>query len=154
GPLIDDVPLSETAELKKVTPDPWNYIEWLRNMAATSLDKLRSESGFTAGQTPAALLYLVLRHALLQEYFDSSLRLGQLGGTLDANAAKAARKEASFIHMQEGRVNSESRWQPLYARNQQLTGSSTMSVGDYLTTVIGNSQATTGLNAMLSALDV
>src|SRR5438093_8195848 len=77
GLLIDDVPLSETAELTKVTPDPWNYIEWLRNIGATSLDKLRSESGFNGGQTPSALLYLVLRHALLQEYFNSSLRLGQ-----------------------------------------------------------------------------
>jgi len=154
GPLVDDVPLSETAELRQVTADPWNYIEWLHNAAGTSIDKLREESGFTGGEAPKSLLYLLLRHALLQQYFDSSLRLGQLRGVMDDEAVKAARKEPSFIHVQQETRSGESRWRTLYSQNQQLTGDPAMLVADYIAGVIGTSPATAGLNAMLAALDV
>ncbi len=154
GPFVDDVPLSETAELQDVTGDPWNYIEWLRDAAGTSLDKLRAESGFTGNKVPKALLYLLLRHALLQAYWDSSLRLSQLREFMDADAIKAARRESPFIHVQQEPRSGESRWRMLYGTNAQLTGDPAVRVADYITSVIGTSPAASRLERMLAALDV
>lgn len=154
GPFVDDLPLSETAELQNVTTDPWNYIEWLRSAAGTSLDKLREETGFTGNKVPKALLYLLLRHALLQAYWDSSLRLSQLREFMDADAIKAARRESPFIHIQQEPRSGESRWRMLYGRNAQLTGDPAVRVADYITGVIGTSPAASRLERMLAALDV
>jgi len=154
GPFVDDVPLSETAELQKVTGEPWNYIEWMCDAAATSIDKLREESGFTSGKTPKALLYLLLRHSLLQAYWDSSLRLGELQGVLDANAVKVARRESPFIHVQQEPQTGESRWRMLYGRSAQMTGDPALRVADYLTGAIGTEPAAERLDRMLTALDV
>src|SRR5205823_2898190 len=61
GPIVNEAPLSETAPLPSVSAEG-NYIAWLRNAAATSLDTVRQEQGFAGDQTPRALLYLMLRH--------------------------------------------------------------------------------------------
>ena len=153
GPFVDEVPLSESAGLQAVTADPWNYIEWLRAAAGTSLDTLRQESGFTGNKVPQALLYLLLRHALLLGYWDSGLRLGELRGVLDAAAVKRARRESPFIHVQEAQLG-ESRWGTLYSRSAQLTGNPAVRVADFLTNAIGVEPAASGLERMLGALDV
>ena len=63
GPVIEERPLSETERLAAVASGERNYLRWLRDAAATSLDALRTEDGFT-GAPPRALLYLLLKHAL------------------------------------------------------------------------------------------
>ena len=46
-----------------------------RRCRRTSLDTLREETGFTGNQSPTALLYLCLRHALMLGYYDTSYNL-------------------------------------------------------------------------------
>ncbi len=75
--IIDDVPLSETSPIRAYTDDGRNYIQWLSDAAKTSLDAVYQEQGFSGNQTPEALLYLFLRHALMLGYYDSSYNLHQ-----------------------------------------------------------------------------
>ena len=70
--IIDDRALSETNSIRAYTPDNRNYIKWLIDAAGQSLDTLREETGFTNNQSPQALLYLLLRHALLLGYYNTS----------------------------------------------------------------------------------
>ena len=67
--------LSETTPIRAYTPDNRNYIQWLIDAATQSLDALREETGFTNNQTPQALLYLMLRHALMLGYYNTSYNL-------------------------------------------------------------------------------
>lgn len=154
GPFVDEMPLSESAVLHEVTSDHWNYIEWLREAAGTSLDTLREERGFTDNKVPKALLYLLLRHALLQAYWDSSLRLSEMGGVLDTEGVKAARRESPFIHVQQEPQSGESRWRMLYDRHAQLTGDPAVRVADYLTAAMRTHPAASRLERMIAALDV
>ena len=107
--------LGNEPELHASTDDPWNYLEWLRDAASRSLDALREERGFTGNTPPKALLYLLARHALLQAYWDTSLKLGEDRGVMTPEAVKAARHESPFIHVQTEPRGGESRWGTLYA---------------------------------------
>ena len=73
--IIDDRPLSETSPIRAYTDDGRNYIQWLIDAATHSLDTLRAETGFTGNESPQALLYLYLRHALMLGYYDTSYDL-------------------------------------------------------------------------------
>ena len=129
--IIDDVPLSETSQIRSYTDDGRNYIQWLADAATTSLDTLREETGFTGGQSPQALLYLFLRHALLLGYYDSSYNY-HLSAGLSGPELMSMRTEPSFIHVAEAPGTSESRYSALYAADSQITGSPTALVGDYI----------------------
>jgi hypothetical protein len=50
-----------------------NYLDWLADAAAASFEDLRLERGFKDYRPPDALLYVMLRHALMLEYWDTSL---------------------------------------------------------------------------------
>ena len=78
--IIDDRPLSETSPIRAYTPDGRNYISWLIDAANASLDAVVGEQGFTGDVSPQALLYLLLRHALMLGYYDTSLRAEPGGG--------------------------------------------------------------------------
>lgn len=75
GPVIDDVPLSETDPIRVYTPDNRNYVQWLIDAARTSLETLRRQEGFTDNVRPAALFYILARYALMQSYWITSIRL-------------------------------------------------------------------------------
>jgi hypothetical protein len=79
-------PLSETAGLAP------NYIEWLRT---ASLEDLRSNN-FPGGSPPRALLYMLLRHALLRQIGDAGDRLLVVAQLVP----KSARREAELVGMQ------------------------------------------------------
>ena len=153
GPLIEDAPLSETGGLHASTDDPWNYLEWLRDAASRSLDALREERGFTGNKPPKAVLYLLARHALLQSYWDASLKLGEERGVMTPETVKAARHESPFIHVQTEPRGGESRWGTLYAYDAQITGDPAVRVGDFITGAIGAEPATSRLSEMLAAID-
>ena len=72
--------------IRAYTDDGRNYIQWLIDAAATSLDTLREETGFTANQSPKALLYLFLRHALMLGYYNSSYNFHRNAGFLSPRA--------------------------------------------------------------------
>ncbi|MFY0539281.1 hypothetical protein [Nannocystis pusilla] len=87
GPVVDDVPLSETAPLRR------NYIEWL---AESKFDAIRLND-LDNGAAPTALLYLMLRHALMLGYWEAAIRLLHQHSLVDP---AIARTEPAFLHMQ------------------------------------------------------
>ncbi|HVQ90231.1 MAG TPA: hypothetical protein VMU51_04275 [Mycobacteriales bacterium] len=131
GPLIDDRPLSETEPVRAYTDSGANYLRWLAEAARSSLDTLRREQGFTANRKPTALLYLLLRHALLLSWWDTSLRWRRAAGVLDDTGLQAARREGSFVHVKP-KGASESRFQPLYSAERRVTGDDRMTLADFI----------------------
>ena len=103
-PTIDNRPLSETRSL-----DP-NYIEWLRG----SFDAVRTES--YGAPTPTALLYVLLRQALLLGTWDASTRLLIAAGLAD----ESDRVESELVHV--GAAKELTRWDHLDATIPNVTG--------------------------------
>jgi len=111
-PLIDSNPLSEAR-----TVDP-PYIEWLRG----NIDSIRTES--YGAPTPDALLYVLLRQAVLLGAWEASVELLVANGLAD----ESIRVEPELVHV---RAASElTRWDHLEAKIPNLTGM--MSVGDFI----------------------
>ncbi len=97
-----------------------------------SLDTLREETGFTDNQSPQALLYLFLRHALMLGYYDTSYNFHRNAGFLSAPELLAMRTEPTFVHVAEAPGTSESRFGALYKTESRITGSPTLLVSDYI----------------------
>jgi hypothetical protein len=140
GPVIDDRPLSETERIRSYTPAPdnRNYIQWLIDAANTSLDTLNQETGFTDNKSPTALLYILLRYALTQGYWDTSIRAHLSAEIISAQELASVYHEPNFIHIKEQTETSESRWQYLYKTESRITNSDSLSVSDYITRNIGH----------------
>ena len=79
GPMVAPEPMSER------DPLPFDYIAWLATAAPATL---RDQGAAPGG--PTALLYLMLRHALLTEYDRCSRRVLDVGGVLHATEAREA----------------------------------------------------------------
>jgi hypothetical protein len=177
GDVIDDRKLSERDPVRPYTPDRRNYIRWLIDSASTSFDTLRQQDGFVDDKPPTALLYLLLRYALEQGYWDAGLRFFEGAGVLSAPEAAAARIDPSFIHVADRkglgvdvpaadrrlatsgkpvRVDrrSESRYEYLYRPEQAITGSATRLIADFIPSVLGASAATRYLHEQLEALEL
>ncbi len=154
GPLIDDRPLSETDLIRPYTPNPdnKNYIQWLIDAAQTSLDTLTQETGFIDNKSPIALLYIFLRHALIQGYWDTSIRTHLNAEILSVRDLSDVYKEPSFIHVSDRAETSESRWQYLYKTDSRITNSNSLLVSDYITQNIGELFATRYLVEQIEAL--
>ncbi|WP_030949584.1 hypothetical protein [Streptomyces sp. NRRL S-646] len=157
GPFVDDRPLSETDPVRGYTPDPnsRNYLRWLAEFARTDLEKIRLEDGFADGRPPAALLYLLLRHAVLLGWEDTARRLAVAAGRPAASLA-----DPLFVHIRTQRPGqpvppvSESRFRQLYAPDQAVTGSADpgLLVHQYIPSVLGTHPATTLLDEQTKAI--
>jgi hypothetical protein len=101
GDIVDDRPLSETEPIRAWTPEGDNYIGWLIAAAGTSFERLRTQEGFLDGEPPRALLYLLLRYALEQGYWDAGLRILGDAGELSEADVLTARIDPSFVHVTE-----------------------------------------------------
>jgi hypothetical protein len=152
--IIDDRDLSETAQIRAYTDDERNYIQWLIDAASNSLDALREESGFTGNQSPQALLYLCLRHALLLGYYNSSYNFHRDAGFLSAAQLLSMRTESSFVHVAEAPGTSESRFAALYKTESRITGSPTLLVSDYIRQQLTVAPAAADLSAQIAALKI
>jgi len=152
--IIDDRALSETTPLRDYTDDHRNYIQWLVDAASTSLDTLREETGFTGNQSPTALLYLCLRHALLLGYYDSSYNLHRDAGFLSTAQLLAMRVEPSFVHIAEAPGSSESRFAALYKTESRITGSPSLLVSDYIREQLLVNPAAADLAEQIAALKI
>jgi hypothetical protein len=128
GPVIDDVPLSETSIVRPYATGNRNYLQWLADAARKSLDTLYQQDDFTDG-APNALLYLLLRHSLQLGFHDASAQLHVL--KLLIPSVQAVKRDDPFIHIKQGQQQSESRYQLLYKRDPQLTGNNDR-VGDFI----------------------
>ena len=152
GPFVDDRPLSESELVRPYTDDGRNYLHWLVDASRTSLDALRRQQGFSADKKPVALLYLLLRHSLQQSYWTTALRFRLAAGLLDAAGARAARHEGAFVHVRSGGV-STSRFQALYSAEAAVTGSTTMTMADFIASRLSEPPAR-HLTQMLQAVEL
>ncbi|HEX3130342.1 MAG TPA: hypothetical protein VH394_23600 [Thermoanaerobaculia bacterium] len=152
GPIVDDVPLSETAPIRGYTDDHRNYIQWLIDASKTSLQALYAQDGFTDDKPPKALLYLLLRHALQLGFHDAAVRLHREHGLLDAVSAKSAKRDDPFIHVREQAPQSESRYQILYKTEPVI--SATQPVGQFIAASMPTLPAASGLFRQRQALEL
>ena len=72
GPIIEDAPLSEERKLQIIEDNDANYLSWLGDVQ-TTLTNIRQEEAFLGGHPPRALLYILLRHALLRKYLVTAI---------------------------------------------------------------------------------
>jgi hypothetical protein len=130
GPLIDDRPLSETTPIRGYA-NGRNYIGWLADAAAHSIAAVQAEKGFDNGKRPAALLYLMLRHAVQLSFRHTAIRLLVSAEAIENVAA--LRREPAFVHVDAtATVRSESRYAELFATATAVTGDETLTLGDYI----------------------
>ncbi|HJR50021.1 MAG TPA: hypothetical protein VJ794_02885, partial [Gemmatimonadales bacterium] len=155
-PVIDEPPLSEVAGLTLCTDDGRNYIAWCRDAARSNLEDLRLQRGFSEGGTPNALLYHMLRHALQLGYYTAAVRLHQLAGLVTEADVSALYREPTFIHVAEGQPGapSESRYRPLYARNETITGVAGRTVAEFIPEWLAAGGRSSALADQLAALDL
>jgi hypothetical protein len=153
GGLVDDKPLSETEGIRPYTTANANYVQWLIDAANTSLDALYKQDGFINDTPPAALLFILLRHALQLGYHDVSLLLYEAAGLLTVQQAAQARSDDPFIHVRSNALASESRYQTLYAAEPVITGSATQTVGNYIAAQLGALLVASSLRDQIDALE-
>ncbi|MCA1613607.1 MAG: hypothetical protein LC800_05505 [Acidobacteria bacterium] len=125
GPIVDDLPLSESEPVRKYAGDK-NYIEWLVDAARTGFESLQQEQGFDGGKKPAALLYLLLRHALQLSFHATVVKLGVDAGVI-ADAA-TLRRDPPFVHVAERQAASESRYDLLFRADARVTQSADLTL--------------------------
>jgi hypothetical protein len=145
GPAVDDRPLSETDPIRGYLPDGRNYLHWLAEHALTDLETVRLELGFAGDRPPAALLYLLARHALLLGWEDTARRLAAAAHSPVPSAA-----DPLFVHVKSG-TPSESRFRQLYSPDPAITGSPDRLVVDHIPDVLTD-PASEQLTAQAEAL--
>ncbi|GAA2430313.1 hypothetical protein GCM10010191_49840 [Actinomadura vinacea] len=152
APLVDDRPLSELDPIRAYTADGRNYLRWLADHARTDLDKVREEEGFLDDRPPAALLYLLARHAVLLGWAEAARRLAL--GTPGADVPDP--RDAPFVHVKISKpanpIPSESRYRKLYSKDPAMTGGQDLLVHEYIRTVLGTGPATADLEEQIEAL--
>lgn len=120
GPVVDDLPLSETQPIRVYAENNKNYIEWLEEAASAYEDKLLPEAGLV--EQPRAMLYRLLRHAVIEEYDNVGHRAQLEAQFLQPSAyLTAIAREPEFLHIQPNN-NSESRFAQLLNPLPQITG--------------------------------
>jgi hypothetical protein len=150
APLVDDRPLSETAPVRDYTTDQRNYLRWLADLATTDLHAIRLEEGFAGDRPPAALLYLLLRHAILLGWADAARALAVAAGSPMA----ASPADPLFIHIRQSTVDSESWFKQLYSPDPVITGNPDTLVVDHLPSTLDGRPATRPLVDQVQALDL
>lgn len=153
GGVVDSRPLSEQEQIEASTTGGANYIQWLIDSANQSLDALYLQNGFLNDTPPSALLYLLLRHALQLGYHDVSVTLHQLAGIYTDAVALAARMDDPFLHIRDNAAKSESRYEPLYAIAQPITGSATLPVHRFIASRLTTLPSAFGLRDQLDAME-
>lgn len=152
GPIVDDRPLSESEAIRPYADDGVrNYLAWLADAAQTSFEDLRLERGFKSDQAPDALLYVMLRHALMLGYWETSLKLFATAGVLDNAAVAQARREPAFVHVAANDAPTESHFAPLYSKDARVTQDPNLRVADHIRSSIGGPRAA-DLTEQLAAL--
>jgi len=123
-PLIDKTPLSETKGIQPITENIGNYIHWLMNNDNT-IEVIR-EQDFGTDENgdyiprPQALLYLLLRHAFLQQNWDTAIRVH----VRENIVTEAARREVELLNMHEH--PDVTRWDYFETTIPNVTGELTM----------------------------
>ncbi|HMJ46128.1 MAG TPA: hypothetical protein VK498_02300 [Ferruginibacter sp.] len=119
GPLIDDVPDSEINPVRIYYTKgsiKLNYLEWLTSAGA---DNIRTEN-FEDMPAPTALLYLLLRHALMLSQADAGAKLLVAHNILEN---KKTFFDPDFMHVEINEMG-KSKFEHLYNNYPVITGNS------------------------------
>lgn len=116
GPLVEDRPLSETERLA------FNYITWLRT---ASISALQQQQTPPADPPVNALLYLMLRHALLSEYDACAKQVLEWRGLLQAGEMREA-ELIGIVSPGEGSLPRRTAWDRFDMNIVGVTGSRTL----------------------------
>lgn len=157
GGVVQDIPLSETEQLRSYAETGENYLAWLKIAAGTSHDALRMQKGFEGGP-PSALLYLITHHALDLSFVEVSQLLLFQAGLITPQQRFARRREAQFLHVETPSLENPelaggSRWIDLYRTEPAITGSATLTLGEHIPKILKTHVATAYLRRQLDALD-
>ena len=129
------------------------YIHWLANAAQRSVADLRAQRGLPGGRVPHALLYILLRHALLLGYSDAAAAARVRASGLNDVQALALQREEALPHVTAKKsVASESRWELLFAEAPEITGRDKMPLAEHLTANLGVLPESADLLAQIEAL--
>ncbi|MDX2442615.1 MAG: hypothetical protein QNK30_02335, partial [Bacteroidales bacterium] len=146
GPLIDDVPESETKPIRNYSADGKNYIEWLRQVDG---EKIRRQD-FGGENAPTALLYLLLRHSvqLTQSNSATNFLLGH-----DLLSSKMEFFDTNFLYIQSEETG-KSKFEHLYNTYDSITGNQSVNLMQhiYKPDVLSTSPETQALRNVLDAL--
>jgi hypothetical protein len=146
APIVDDRPLSEVDKIRIYTTDERDYLRWL---AESDLETIRTEQGFLDDKPPAALLYLLARHAVLLAWAEGARRLAL--ATPGAEVPDV--RDAPFVHVrQEPDLASESRYRALYSTDPAIDPDRL--VHEHLHTVLGDHPATRDVAEQAEALGI
>lgn len=146
GPLIDDVPESETTAVRGYTGDGKNYIEWLQS---TDGNRIRLQK-FDGNPVPNALLYLLLRHSVLLSQANAGTNFLLKEKSIES---KRVFHDPAFLHIQEQEI-SRSKFEHLYQSNVQITNDSSLKLIEhiYKNNVLNEFAETKALKEVLQAL--
>lgn len=156
GPIVDDRPLSEKELIRTYSESGKNYIGWLIEAMGDYEAKLLPQSGLD--ERPSALLYLLLRHALLEAYGNAGHKARFDAKVTDlATYQTALAIEPEFIHVEVANEESESRFTHLLAVEPEVSEIQ-VPLAQYLGMAIREEvpelSATQELNQMKKALDL
>jgi hypothetical protein len=148
GPLVDDVPDSETTPVRDYSVSGLNYIEWL---AASDANTVRIEN-FGGNDAPTALLYILLRHSLMQSQSDAAARVLVAKKKI---TDKSVCFDPDLIHV-EADGKGRSKFEHLYSNYPDITGNDTMVLAEhiYRPEVLALRKETIRLNETIEALKV
>lgn len=148
GDLIDDVPDSEENPIRKYSADNKNYIEWL---ATSDANTIRIEN-FGGNEGPTALLYILLRHALMQAQADATTRTLI---TAKLIKDKTVYYDPDFISIKDNETG-KSKFEHMYSKFPAITGNpdTLLSEHIYLPAVLNLRKETIRLNETLEALNI
>lgn len=146
GPLVDDVPESETTPVRGYTGDGKNYIEWLQT---TDGNRIRLQK-FDGNPIPNALLYLLLRHSVLLSQANAGTNLLLKENLIES---KKVFHDPAFLHIQENEVG-KSKFEHLYQPNERITSNSSTNLIEhiYKREILNTKDETKVLNEVLQAL--
>ena len=157
GDLVDDQPLSEEQPIRAYTeadathPQGKNYIEWLIENASADFDAVKRNSGFSDG-TPRALLFQMLRHALMIEFSNTSLGLHRDADIIGDSALRRIRVDEDFIGIRPGENAFESKFEYL-ERIEPRIASTGGSVAEHIISQLELGNPIGNFNEMLMALE-
>lgn len=148
GPLVDDVPESEIKSIRNYSSDGMNYLQWLQQKDG---NKIRLQD-FGGNPAPKALLYLLLRHAILLSQANAASDLLLNKGIIKS---KKIFYDTPFLYINRNKEQ-KSKYDHLYHVNQQVTNNATIKLVDYIYSnqVLADFLETQDLNQILKALKI
>ena len=95
----------------------------------SGIQALQEEQGFDGGKKPAALLYLLLRHALQLGFHATGVQAQVEAGVVQDGDGPA--RGPAFVHVRDAE-RSESRYDLLFRPAAEITGAPNLRLGDYI----------------------